>query len=117
MGWAVGYDSTWHRDIGYGVPAVCDHPGCSEEIDRGISHVCGGEPYGGSEGCGLYFCGKHLVSPRHQCSQCAEGRLFTFAAKPDSKEWMRHKLTDESWSRWREENPEDVAEIIKALSP
>ena len=22
MSWAVGYDETWHRDIGYGVPAI-----------------------------------------------------------------------------------------------
>ena len=24
MGWQVGYDSKWQRDIGYGVPAICD---------------------------------------------------------------------------------------------
>lgn len=54
MGWSIGYDSKWKRDIGYGVPAWCDHPGCIEEIYRGLSHVCGGEPYGGERGCGLY---------------------------------------------------------------
>src|SRR4051812_7048849 len=26
MGWSIGYDSNWQRDIGYGVPAFCDHP-------------------------------------------------------------------------------------------
>jgi hypothetical protein len=46
MSWAIGYDGRWKRDIGYGVPAYCDHPGCNEEIDRGLAHVCGGEPYG-----------------------------------------------------------------------
>ena len=35
MGWSLGYDGRWKRDIGYGVPAVCDFPGCNEEIDRG----------------------------------------------------------------------------------
>lgn len=35
MGWAVGYDSNWRRDIGYGVPALCDQPDCVEEIDSG----------------------------------------------------------------------------------
>jgi hypothetical protein len=55
MGWAVGYDENWKRYIGYGVPAYCDHPKCNKEIDRGLSYVCGGEPYGGNDGCGLYL--------------------------------------------------------------
>jgi hypothetical protein len=59
MGWSIGWDGTWKRDIGYGVPAYCDHPECSAEIDRGLSYVCGGDPYGGEHGCGLFFCGKH----------------------------------------------------------
>jgi hypothetical protein len=57
MSWAVGFDSNWKRDIGYGVPATCDRPGCGTGIDRGLAYVCGGQPYGGEEGCGLYFCG------------------------------------------------------------
>lgn len=40
MSWAVGYDTNWHRDIGYGVPAECDHPECTERIDRGLGYVC-----------------------------------------------------------------------------
>lgn len=59
MSWAVGYDAKWHRDIGYGVPATCDYPGCAAEIDRGLGYVCAGEPYGGEHGCGLYFCDAH----------------------------------------------------------
>ena len=47
MGWSLGYDRNWKRDVGYGVPAICDDPECTEEIDRGLSYVCGGEPYGG----------------------------------------------------------------------
>jgi hypothetical protein len=47
MGWSIGYDSKWKRDIGYGVPAPCDLPGCDKEIDRGLAFVCGTEPYGG----------------------------------------------------------------------
>jgi len=60
MSWSIGYDSNWKRDIGYGVPATCDFPGCGKSIDRGLSCVCGGEPYGGERGRGLYFCGDHL---------------------------------------------------------
>lgn len=55
MGWSIGFDSNWGQDIGYGVPSTCDHPDCDAEINRGLSYVCGGEPYGGDEGCGLYF--------------------------------------------------------------
>jgi len=52
MGWSIGFDSRWNRDIGYGVPAYCDHPKCNEEIDRGLAYVCCGEqPYGGEHGC------------------------------------------------------------------
>ncbi len=26
MGWSIGYDKNLKRDIGYGVPATCEHP-------------------------------------------------------------------------------------------
>lgn len=39
MGWSVGFDENWQRDIGYGVPAYCDHPQCKAEIDRGLDYV------------------------------------------------------------------------------
>jgi len=32
-----------------------------------------------------------------------------FEPKPDIQEWIDWKLTDESWSKWRAENPEWVA--------
>jgi len=107
MGWAVGYDTRWQRDIGYGVPALCDHPGCGKEIDRGLSYVCGGEPYGGDRGCGLYFCSAHLR--RHEtlpqlCGRCSPRLRKPFTPTPDCQEWIKHKLTDPSWAKWREEN-------------
>jgi hypothetical protein len=75
MGWQVGYDSNWKRDIGYGVPAKCDYPRCTKDIDRGLAYVCGGEPYGGEHGCGLYFCGWHqfIGGERQQCKRCVLG--------------------------------------------
>ena len=103
MGWSVGYDSHWKRDIGYGVPAYCDHPKCNEEIDRGLSHVCGGEPYGGERGCGLYFCSRHLKF-NNQCFMCFHYRKKTYKPKPEHPAWINHKMTDESWARWRKEN-------------
>jgi hypothetical protein len=115
MGWAIGWDSNWNRDIGYGVPAFCDHPDCSEVIDRGLSYVCGGGPYGESlsdtdiVGCGLFFCGMHLGASSlcERCSALGNGELNEpFPAKPDHPEWIHHKMTDPSWEQWRKENKE-----------
>jgi hypothetical protein len=117
MGWEIGYDSTWKRDIGYGVPAICDQPGCNEKIDRGLAFVCGGEPYGGDHGCGLFFCSKHRRvhtfrdrCVKEVCARCDRGKQ-PYAAKPDVPEWIRHKLTDPSWQQWRDENPDEVKRL------
>ena len=105
MSWAIGYDNNWQRDIGYGVPATCDHPECNTQINRGLSHVCcNSEPYGGDDGCGLYFCGKHLHLPYAMCDRCID-QDPPFDMKPDATEWLRHKLEDDSWGKWREDNP------------
>lgn len=119
MGWSIGYDSNWDRDIGYGVPCTCDHPDCNEKIHRGLAYVCGGEPYGGDDGCGLYFCAKHLHlgvdgKERQVCERCAEDKE-PFDPKPDVREWVRHKLRDPSWQQWRDENPKLVAEMRETL--
>ena len=106
MGYSIGYDPNWKRDIGYGVPSICDHPGCNREIDRGLAYVCGGDPYGGDNGCGLFFCYEHLAC-NQQCERCAAGEE-PFEPTPDTEEWINHKLTHHSWAQWREENPEEV---------
>lgn len=116
MSWSIGWDARWKRDIGYGVPAWCDHPGCKDEIDRGLAFVCGGEPYGGRRGCGLYFCARHLFygGPRlpQLCERCcAPKRRKPFSPTSDHLDWIKHKLTDPSWKRWRDEYPELVALI------
>ena len=71
MSWLIGYDSHWNRDIGYVVPAECDHPGCHAQIGRGLAYVCGGEPEGGELGCSLFFCEEHLwfTAPRPEYSE------------------------------------------------
>ncbi len=103
MSWSIGYDEKWKRDIGYGVPSVCDHPGCGVAIDRGLSYVCGGEPYGGEDGCGLYFCSNHLyiMNRVQQCECCVHGSDETFTPTSDTPEWIHHKATDPSWAEWR----------------
>ena len=119
MGWGIGYDEKRKRDIGYGVPCYCDHPDCNEEIDRGLCYVCGGEPYGGDNGCGLYFCSKHLFikmnknNPQRCDRCCSESSPFT--AKPDHPEWIKWKLTDQSWEQWRVENKEEVLKLQQQL--
>lgn len=134
MGWAVGFDHANNRDIGYGVPATCDHPECDKKIDRGLAYVCGGDVYGGEDGCGLFFCYEHLVyatrtTPEGEeehspqlCEVCAEHWSVEydnpdqhslpahFDPKPDHPEWIEHKLTCPSWEDWRKENPKFVAE-------
>ncbi len=61
MSWAdCGTDSKG-RPIGYAFAATCDHPGCTEEIDRGLAYACGGM-HGTFNSCEGYFCEKHLFS-------------------------------------------------------
>jgi hypothetical protein len=102
MSWAVGYDTTWRRDIGYGVPALCDYPGCGAEIDRGLAYVCGNEPYGGEDGCGLFFCPDHGAGEVVCTHPFKDDPAFTPTA--DVPEWIERKLTDESWAEWRASN-------------
>lgn len=99
MGWSLGFDTNWNRDIGYGVPAECDHPRCNRGIDRGLAYVCGGEPYGGEAGCGLFFCEDHREL---LCARC-RNRKPPYRAKPDCFAWTEHKRTHPSWAQWREE--------------
>lgn len=114
MSWAIGYDAHWERDVGYGVPAICDHPDCSNKIDRGLAYVCGAEPYGGECNCGLFFCPEHQSYPHQRCERCADEKE-PFKPKPDLLEWMIHKLNDESWSDWRRAHPDDVEALEKAV--
>lgn len=102
MSWSLGYDTNWNRDIGYSVPAYCDHPDCTNVIDRGLSFVCGGQPYGGGDGCGLCFCENHMQKTMglSLCERCNDEEK-PFPAKTDHPDWIKHKATDPSWEAWR----------------
>ena len=120
MGWSIGFDENNKRDIGYGVPAICDHPGCKEGINRGLSYVCGGAAYGGDKGCGLFFCGDHRLFSEYDedpelCSRCCDDEP-PFDPSPDTYEWCQWKLNDESWQVWRDEN-KSVLEKLRAVKP
>lgn len=62
MGWANCGQDTQGREIGYAHEAVCDHPDCNKEIDRGLAYACGGM-HGdqGGQACEKYFCYEHLM--------------------------------------------------------
>lgn len=125
MSWAVGEDLARKRHIGYGVPAICDHPGCDEQIDRGLEHRCG--DLHEEHGCALYFCGYHLYyvfddegddHPDYTGSYCERCCDLTrddvpyaepYEPTPDTVEWASHVLNDESWAQFREEEPEWTA--------
>jgi hypothetical protein len=115
MGWSIGFDDKWNRDIGYGVPAFCDHPDCNAEIDRGLGYVCcGEEPFGGRRGCGLYFCGKHQ-GYRGKCERC-QVKKEPFTPKPDHPRWIKHKLEHASWGPWRADHRKEVAAMREHLA-
>lgn len=59
MGWGYCGTDDRGRDIGYNIPATCDHEGCDEEIHRGIAYVCGNMHSNDEYSCGQYFCDKH----------------------------------------------------------
>lgn len=97
---------------GYEVPAICDHPDCSESIDRGMAYLCGEHP-SPEKGCGLAFCSDHLWiggtdDDPQMCDRCCDDEP-PYEPKPDTREWVQHLLTDESWEQWRNENPTQVA--------
>ena len=102
MGWAVGRDSDHDRWMGYGVPAYCD-AACGTEIDRGLGWRCR---------CGQHASDDPLSAPMlyvcsdHTCADVDEDDL-----PPEHPDWTRHLKTDESWSKWRSENPDEVAAL------
>jgi hypothetical protein len=74
MGWSSGVNFEG-RTIGYGHDGVCEHEGCEEEIDLGLSYVCGDlAGVYGEAGCGHYFCPEHMyfTSEGQRCIACAK---------------------------------------------
>jgi hypothetical protein len=75
-------------------------------------------PYGGENGCGLFFCGQHLYlgNGAQLCARCDEGEEGPFEPTADVQQWLNWKLTDESWQNWRDDNPQEVAAIRAAVN-
>ncbi|MFC7344596.1 hypothetical protein [Saccharopolyspora griseoalba] len=102
MGWAVGWEPEHRRFRGYGVPAYCDAVGCGAEITRGMGDVCECSTHEDDDPIDqvLFVCGVHT------CADVDETRL-----PREHTHWVRHLLTDASWSEWRDDNPHEVAEL------
>jgi hypothetical protein len=102
----MGYSVYWAngRWQGYGIPAYCDYPGCSEEIDRGMRFQHEEDLENGTPS--VFVCNKH------QETLIEEIEVDYDREHP---EWLKHILTDESWELWREENPEIVSKYKKLL--
>lgn len=79
MGWAHCGTDTQDREIGYAIEATCDHPGCSEEIHRGLAYACGDMHGADGFSCEGYFCEDHRFSAydpddarwKSYCKSCA----------------------------------------------
>ncbi|MDC3312711.1 SEC-C metal-binding domain-containing protein [Flavobacteriaceae bacterium] len=122
MGWGYGFDDNWKRDVGYGVPAYCDHPECERVIHRGLNYVCGGDMFGGEHGCGLYFCDEHRPVYLEidddvfmVCENCADNK-DPHEPSAEHPDWMRHKLKEPSWAQWRLENESEAVAMILKLA-
>lgn len=110
------------RWAGYGVPGICDLPTCTNELPlgRGLANKCE-ERYEYdeetdvevvSDGCGMFFCGLHLTMSCAHEHDSGDGII----PKPDTSEWIHHILTDESWERWRTDQPERVKQLLSLLN-
>lgn len=98
MGWGNCGEDSKGRSIGYCHAATCDHPGCDERIDRGLSYACGGM-HGQNEGdCEGYFCGSHL-----------------FCVEDPSETLHQSQLCEKCKNIWNAYLVEDLLEEIKDL--
>ena len=124
MGYSIGYSGG--RDIGYGVVATCDQPGCDEKIDRGMSYACG--ELRDDNACGLYFCINHTSFGENAqlCDRClhneelgedapASEYLPPYDKKPDHPDWIWWKLNHPSWKEWRNENSKATLAMHRRL--
>ncbi len=101
----MGYSVYWSngRFQGYGVPAYCDYPGCTAKINRGLA----------------YAVDEDESTPRFfSCEHHKNEMLFDFEIndKKENLDWIKHILTDESWSQWRKENAYIVRKYTELLS-
>lgn len=135
MGYSLYFSDKNNRFQGYNMHAYCDHPGCKNEIDRGMGYVCcGNQDHENS--CGGFYCSEHselctLITEdefegleddevQEQLEHYGltempvfdeDGYFYHCQHQPIEKDkehpdWLQHVLTDETWQEWREKEPE-----------
>lgn len=70
MGWQFCGENRHGQQIGYGVGAICDEPGCRTWIDRGLGYLCG-DMHDDARTCAMYYCAAHRVTSR-RCARCQD---------------------------------------------
>lgn len=121
------YDNQHKRDVGDNVPGYCDYPHCKEIIERSIARVCGSAPFGGSWGCGLFFCDDHITpldddSVISLCERCAHNLnnpgdpLPEYEPSADLAPWINFKLHHSSFAKWRKKHPTEVQRLEAELA-
>ena len=90
MSWAHCGTDSQGREIGYAIRATCDHLNCSQEIDRGLSYVCGGMHGEDEVSCERYFCERHQRNHRFVCGYGHETLVCGECARTllESGEWV-----------------------------
>ena len=99
MGWSYAIDSSrseGDQEIGYSISAKCDLDGCEVDIDRGLSYVCGSDPYGGEYGCGGFFCADHL-SWYSYWEEDGEEHLSPQMCPACGATWEKNGLTEDQY--------------------
>lgn len=142
MSWVIGFSENQNRDVGYGILAICDHPECTAEIDRGLAYICC-EDINHNACCGAFYCAEHRenyvygdeiddmedeelealnidVESQEVFDAVENGDIVRCRHEPiqpnkENAAWLEHVLKDESWSQWREENPAKVTAYQEAL--
>jgi hypothetical protein len=87
MGWSYGQNADG-KEVGYGVAAVCEEPGCPNSIDRGLAYKCGPMHGSGADYCDGYFCPVHLsmTGQGQRCPACASPIFSREDAEDAAKE-------------------------------
>jgi hypothetical protein len=87
MGWSDCGTDKAGRPIGYAFSAVCDHVGCDKEIDRGLSHACGGMHGDDEISCDKYYCEEHAANIVDHCDKWHSVCDECYAALKQSGDW------------------------------
>lgn len=142
MSWEIGFHKEQQRHIGYSVFAICDHPNCTVEIDRGLAYMCCEDPKP-SASCEGFYCAEHrdnyvygdeiddmdddeleamgidvesqAVFDAVENGDIVRCRHLPIPLNKESAYWLELVLADESWATWRDENPKKVTAYQEAL--